>query len=296
MISLRDSQITDILPDVLKYRPDIQAFSYALHVQIAKICDLSERCKMLANIDALPEDVLDLLAIELQSIYYDTSLPIDKKRAVIKATLRWHWYGGTKASVEDYVRTVFGGGSVREWFEYGSDPYTFRIDADDTGTTIQVGKVIDTIYKIKRPDTTFDTYIGNPATVLIGTTEQGWIVYHSPAGTIPDESTRLSLDPATIKAAIKQNGYKSDRPVPGDLTTGTKPDESTRLSIDEGTVAAAPDPSGYLVEPEVSGDAMTGEKPAQSTRASISDGGEALTASLEAYSVRYQTCGSQDDL
>ena len=132
MTSLRDSQIIDILPDILKYRPDVQAVSYAIRMQIARIYDLSQRCRMLADVDALGEDVLDLLAIELQSIYYDTSLPIDKKRDIIRSTLRWHWYGGTKASVEDYIRTSFGGGDVTEWYEYGGSPYTFKIDAEDT--------------------------------------------------------------------------------------------------------------------------------------------------------------------
>ena len=250
MTSLRDSQIIDILPDILKYRPDVQAVSYAIRMQIARIYDLSQRCRMLADVDALGEDVLDLLAIELQSIYYDTSLPIDKKRDIIRSTLRWHWYGGTKASVEDYIRTIFGGGDVTEWYEYGGSPYTFKIDAEDTGSPMSIGRVIETIFKIKRPDTTFETYIGEPTTIRIRTQEEGWLISYDPAGTLPDESTRLLLGPSTVKAITSQKGYLSPWEESGEITAGTLPDESTRTAIHREMLIAAAAGSGYLTQQE----------------------------------------------
>ena len=269
MTSLRDSQIADILPDILKYRPDVQAVSYAIRMQIARIYDLSQRCRMLAGIDAIGEDVLDLLAIELQSIYYDTSLPIDKKRDIIRSTLRWYWYGGTKASVEDYIRVIFGGGSVTEWYEYGGSPYTFRVDAEDTGSPMSIGRVIETIFKIKRPDTTFETYIGEPTTIRIRTQEEGWLISYDPAGTLPDESTRLSLGPATVKAITSQKGYLSPWEEPGKIVAGTLPDESTRLLLGLSTVKAVTSQKGYLSPWEEPGEITAGTLPDESTRAAF---------------------------
>ena len=313
MTSLRDSQIIDILPDILKYRPDVQAVSYAIRMQIARIYDLSQRCRMLADVDALGEDVLDLLAIELQSIYYDTSLPIDKKRDIIRSTLRWHWYGGTKASVEDYIRTIFGGGDVTEWYEYGGSPYTFKVDAEDTGSPMPIDRVIETIFKIKRPDTTFETYIGEPTTIRIRTQEEGWLISYDPAGTLPDESTRLLLGPSTVKAITSQKGYLSPWEESGEITAGTLPDESTRTAIHREMLIAAAAGSGYLTQQDISGDTSAGTSPTQAMEASISritesleaqetgyetssHGGEELITSLETYTVQYQPCGSDDPL
>ena len=313
MTSLRDSQIIDILPDILKYRPDVQAVSYAIRMQIARIYDLSQRCRMLADVDALGEDVLDLLAIELQSIYYDTSLPIEKKRDIIRSTLRWHWYGGTKASVEDYIRTIFGGGDVTEWYEYGGSPYTFKIDAEDTGSPMSIDRVIETIFKIKRPDTTFETYIGEPTTIRIRTQEEGWLISYDPAGTLPDESTRLLLGPSTVKAVTSQKGYLSPGKESGEITAGTLPDESTRTAIHREMLIAAAAGSGYLTQQDISGDTSAGTSPTQAMEASISriaesieaqetgyetssHGGEELITSLETYTVQYQPCGSDDPL
>ena len=313
MTSLRDSQIADILPDILKYRPDVQAVSYAIRMQIARIYDLSQRCRMLAGIDVIGEDVLDLLAIELQSIYYDTSLPIDKKRDIIRSTLRWHWYGGTKASVEDYIRTIFGGGDVTEWYEYGGSPYTFKINAEDTGSPMSIGRVIETIFKIKRPDTTFETYIGEPTTIRIRTQEEGWLISYDPAGTLPDESTRLLLGPSTVKAITSQKGYLSPWEEPGEITAGTLPDESTRTAIHREMLIATAAGSGYLTQQDISGDTSAGTSPTRAMEASISritesleaqetgyetssHGGEELITNLETYTVQYQPCGSDDPL
>lgn len=313
MTSLRDSQIADILPDILKYRSDVQAVSYAIRMQIARIYDLSQRCRMLAGIDAIGEDVLDLLAVELQSIYYDTSLPIEKKRDIIRSTLRWHWYGGTKASVEDYIRTIFGGGDVTEWYEYGGSPYTFKVDAEDTGSPMSIGRVIETIFKIKRPDTTFETYIGEPTTIRIRTQEEGWLISYDPAGTLPDESTRLLLGPSTVKAITSQKGYLSPWEEPGETTTGTLPDESKRTEIHREMLIAAAAGSGYLTQQDISGDTSAGTSPTRAMEASISritesleaqetgyetssHGGEELITNLETYTVQYQPCGSDDPL
>ena len=323
MTSLKDSQIADILPDILKYRPDVQAVSYAIRMQIARIYDLSQRCRMLAGIDVIGEDVLDLLALELQSIYYDTGLPIDKKRDIIKSTLKRHWYVGTKASVEDYIRAIFGGGSVTEWYEHGGSPYTFRVDAEDTGSPMSISRVIETIFKIKRPDTTFETYIGEPTTIRIRTQEEGWLISYDPAGTLPDESTRLLLGPATVKAITSQKGYLSPWEGPGEIRAGTLPDESTRLLLGPATVKAAtsqrgcrspweepgetttgtlPDESkrteihretliaaaagsGYLAQQDISGDTSAGTSPERSMEASISR----IAESIEAQETGYET-------
>ena len=73
---------------------------------------------------------MDLLAVELDTQYYDTSLPIDSKRNLIKGTLVWYMSAGTPSAVEELVTAVFGEGEVKEWYEYGGDPYFFKIETN----------------------------------------------------------------------------------------------------------------------------------------------------------------------
>ena len=178
---------------------------------------------------------------------------------------------------------------------------------------MSIGRVIETIFKIKRPDTTFETYIGEPTTIRIRTQEEGWLISYDPAGTLPDESTRLLLGPSTVKAITSQKGYLSPWEESGEITAGTLPDESTRTAIHREMLIAAAAGSGYLTQQDISGDTSAGTSPTQAMEASISritesleaqetgyetssHGGEELITSLETYTVQYQPCGSDDPL
>lgn len=128
MIKLYDSQITDILPNNLKDY-DAQALSYAISNQIKKIMDYSKLICTSACIDLLPADILDLMALEYNTQYYDQALPIEVKRVLIKNTLKWYERAGTPAAVEELVTAVFGYGAEKEWYEYGGEPGHFKLQA-----------------------------------------------------------------------------------------------------------------------------------------------------------------------
>ena len=87
MINYDAGEITDLLPAFMKYDSDVQAISYALKRGKEKMLAFSERMKLLVNVDALPEELVDLLAIELNSHYYDQALPLDQKRSIVKSTI-----------------------------------------------------------------------------------------------------------------------------------------------------------------------------------------------------------------
>ena len=55
-------------------------------------------------------------------------MSIETKRQLVRESIAWHRIKGTKAAVEKMAQTVFKGGVVTEWFEYGGEPYHFRID------------------------------------------------------------------------------------------------------------------------------------------------------------------------
>ena len=127
MIKLQDSQISHILPEYLSERANVQALSYALYRAAERLIDYCGNISVFASIDTAPDFVLDILAMELNTLYYDDSLPIQAKRSLIKNTLVWYMSAGTPAAVEELVAAVFGEGEVKEWFEYGGKPYYFKI-------------------------------------------------------------------------------------------------------------------------------------------------------------------------
>lgn len=127
MISLYDSNIVDILPEHFKTQPEAQALSYALSRGMKRLIEYCQHIGIYASIDIAPHEVLDILALELNTQYYDDTLDIEAKRKLIKNTLIWYMSSGTPAAVEELVAAVFGEGEVKEWFEYTDDPYYFKI-------------------------------------------------------------------------------------------------------------------------------------------------------------------------
>ena len=87
---------------------------------------------LLARLDELPEVVIDLLAWQLHVDFYEPDLPLDTKRALIRNSIPWHRRKGTPYAVQEMVSTVLAEGKVYEWFEYGGDPYKFRVETTDT--------------------------------------------------------------------------------------------------------------------------------------------------------------------
>lgn len=107
-----------------------------------------------ARIDELAEDVVDNLAVQLHVDFYDYSLALDKKRAVVKQSIARHQIKGTKAAVEQVIRTVFNQGHVQEWFEYSGSPYHFRVDAIesdgiDAETINSVVKAVNSVKNVR---------------------------------------------------------------------------------------------------------------------------------------------------
>lgn len=134
MISLKDSNITDILPEVFAGEPETVALGYAIKRAMRRLLIYIERTRVYSLIDSADDAVLDMLAAELDTQYYDADLELEAKRRLVKGALVWHMTSGTPAAVEELVAAVFGEGEVTEWYEYGDDPYYFKITTNATMT------------------------------------------------------------------------------------------------------------------------------------------------------------------
>jgi phage tail P2-like protein len=80
-----------------------------------------------ARIDELDEQTLDVLAYDLHVDWYDYSYPIEVKRQTIRDSVRVHRRLGTKYAVEPALGAAFPGTRGQEGFEYGGEPYMFKV-------------------------------------------------------------------------------------------------------------------------------------------------------------------------
>lgn len=127
MNKLDSITMRDLLPPNFKHDPDAIAASAAVAPDYHRLYALAGQAVVLANIGNLAEEWLDLLAADMHVDYYDITLPIEKKQELVRQSIPMHRKKGTPWAVEELIRIVFGEGHVEEWFEYGGEPYYFRV-------------------------------------------------------------------------------------------------------------------------------------------------------------------------
>ncbi len=132
MIDLWDGRITDILPDIIADMPETAALAFTIRKQIEFITQKMAEAMIYAGINDLSEPALDILAIEFKTPFYDKNYAIERKREIIKDTLRLVSRTGTPAAVEEVVKNAMSEAVVKEWFDYDADPYHFKIDVLNT--------------------------------------------------------------------------------------------------------------------------------------------------------------------
>lgn len=162
MINLRGSRFTDIMPQNLASQLETQAFAYAVGRQVEKLTKCAERVRIYAVVDAIPEHILDVLAVELRTPAYNQSFSIEVKRALVKGTLSFYARMGTPAACDYIIDTISEGGSIEEWFDYGGKPHHFRVHVTRDRSVVSLEEFeefIRTISFVKRLSSWLDEIV-----------------------------------------------------------------------------------------------------------------------------------------
>lgn len=145
MINLKDGELADVSP--FKGDPRNDAFSYAVKKMMQFILEKADGTRTYSIIQNLPDDILDMLAVELRTMYYEETMDISVKRNIIQNTLSWYAKAGTPAAVEELISVVFGSGKIVEWFDFTEPPYTPGTFDIVTNAPMERG-IIDTLSAI----------------------------------------------------------------------------------------------------------------------------------------------------
>ena len=116
-----------IVPPALTHDPAMMARAAADAEALAARLAEIDRVRIISNIDALDETVLDILARDFKVDWYDPGYSLEEKRRTVKSSWRVHKTLGTKAAVETAIRAIYPLTTVEEWFEYGGDPFRFYV-------------------------------------------------------------------------------------------------------------------------------------------------------------------------
>lgn len=135
MTNLQTASLLDLLPPNLRSDPTVSAAALSIDGEMQSVTASISNLTYWIRLDSLTSQESDELAWQFHVDFYDPTLPLSKRRELVKNSYAWHKRKGTKSAVNELINTVFGDGDVQEWFEYGGDPGTFRVITSNTAIT-----------------------------------------------------------------------------------------------------------------------------------------------------------------
>ncbi|MGE6379539.1 phage tail protein I [Peribacillus muralis] len=126
--TLNSFELRDFIPPSLKNDTEMVALADALTPIFQMIY---EKTKLIKQFEGIPDNLLDFIAYEEIVDFYETNMSVKEKRALIDRAQLVHQLKGTPAAIEEVAGIFFKNARVKEWFEYGGNPYFFRIETDE---------------------------------------------------------------------------------------------------------------------------------------------------------------------
>lgn len=174
------------LPLVLAQDADMRSLAEVIAGLYAD--DFGRLAKLLIfpAVDTLDEGIIDALAYDFKADWWDDNATISEKRETLKAIWATHRLAGTKEGVEKSIGAIYPGATVSEWFEYGGEPYHFRLSVPiSADTELAAGDLRGDAYK----DRVF------------------WLLaYFKNLRSVPDEIDFIRTLPMTARLAVKGFG------------------------------------------------------------------------------------------
>jgi P2-related tail formation protein len=127
MSNIYDVKLLDLLPPNLRGDTDIIAASKAIDPEFYALANSIKNVLTFGDIDNASSEVVDNLARELKTPFYDTNLDLSMRRELVKNALIYNMTKGTPYTVESVITNAFSKSVLQEWFEYGGNPYCFRV-------------------------------------------------------------------------------------------------------------------------------------------------------------------------
>ncbi|MBP2655420.1 MAG: phage tail protein [Firmicutes bacterium] len=150
MQSTRNFDLLSLVSPSIRYDSQVIAACSALESELQAVSCAVDNLLIVSNVSSQPEAVIDHLAWQWHVDFYDDTLDLATKRSLVQNAINWHRKKGTVAVVQEYVSTVLSNGIVSEWFDYGGEPYYFKVSTDEVISSLSIyEKLVDIINAVK---------------------------------------------------------------------------------------------------------------------------------------------------
>lgn len=148
MIDLKQNTLLREMPDNLLKDEKVMNLCLSLQKSLNKMLDWSEKINYTTNIDLLDDEILEHLLWEKHISWKEgvgLATTRQQKINLIKNAVELHRIKGTPAAIELVFQLVNVDCKLEEWFEYGGNPYHFKLKLriTDKGLTEETIKILE---------------------------------------------------------------------------------------------------------------------------------------------------------
>lgn len=262
--NIYEVDFTRSLPPSLRHDPKVMALASIIAGNLKEVSSIIDKTIIYGNIDALPEEVLDILAYDFHVDWYEYDYPLEAKRNIIKDCVKVHKRLGTKYSVETALGNLHPNSEIEEWQDYKGEPFSFRIVLDTTKSRLQINieQIKKTIESYKRLSSHLDEIIFqcNIKGEIICSTDFYRYKNYSSGRIKSGEKPCRNFIGKQIDRDIKINIEESRFPYIVDVA-GTNPERNIKSGLSSNEVTARVEKDVFRHRSLESGSNKAGEKP-----------------------------------
>ena len=167
-----DNKMINIIPQSISGDKTVRELCQVLDNFLFPIDKDTRLSLIYSKIDTLPIEVIDLLAWQLHVDSYDLAADDDARRSIVKTAILDHRYKGTPWALTQAVRLVVPDGKIKEWQDYGGNPYRFKVTTEQgLGSAMHLQNLLRVIANSKNVRSWLDGIeqeISVPATTYAG--------------------------------------------------------------------------------------------------------------------------------
>ncbi|MEI6856799.1 phage tail protein I [Psychrilyobacter sp.] len=143
MIKIADISLLRLLPNFLQEDKEIKFLIQVIQEELDLINTKENDLFLYGDFKILDEPILDELAYQWRVEGYEQTLPKDIKADLVETAYIVRKTKGTRYAVEKTIKNIHGDFELLEWYQYGGDPYHFKV----VGETAPTGEKLEKLYK-----------------------------------------------------------------------------------------------------------------------------------------------------
>ena len=125
---LNEISLLDLVPQSLLNDKNSKKILESIDWSVKKqYQDNITKYNIMSRIRTLSDREIDELLLQFHVDYIDDKLTLAQKQELVIDSIQTHWIKGTPKAVQNICNILFEYSEVKEWFEYGGEPYYFRV-------------------------------------------------------------------------------------------------------------------------------------------------------------------------